>query len=118
MCARSNVGDRIDQFCDLTGTVESKAMMQGFVGSMPDPVAWSARQAYIALGFGLAAAAELKIHSCPMEGFVPSAVASLLDLDGTIVPVALLALGSPPTVDDGSGPRFRFPKEDLIARME
>lgn len=43
VCARTNVGDRIEQFCDLTGTVESKAMMQGFVGSMQDPVAWAAR---------------------------------------------------------------------------
>ena len=30
---------------------------------------WSARQAYLALGFALAACAELQIDSCPMEGF-------------------------------------------------
>ena len=118
MCARTNVAARIDQFCDATGTLESKVMMQSFVGAMPDPVAWAARQAYIALGFGLAAAAELKIHSCPMEGLVPSTVASLLELDVTLVPVVLLALGHPPTVDDGCGPRFRFPREDLISRKE
>lgn len=118
VCARTNVSERIDQFCDLTGTVESKPMMQGFVGSMPDPVAWAARQAYVALGFGLAAAAELKIHSCPMEGLVPSAVASILDLDATLVPVVLLALGNPPTVEDGCGPRFRFSRDDLVSKVE
>jgi nitroreductase len=114
VCARADIEARIEAFCDMTGTLESKAMMQGFVAAMPDKVAWAARQAYIALGFGLAAAAELKVASCPMEGFVASQVALKLALDATLVPIALLALGPAPTVDDGCGPRVRFPASDLV----
>ena len=40
--------------------------------------AWTAKQAYIALGFGLAAAAELRIPTCPMEGFEAGAVAKIV----------------------------------------
>jgi nitroreductase len=104
--------------CDRAGIVESKGMIESFVGSLADPVEWAARQAYIALGFGLAAAAELKISSCPMEGFVPSLVAKELGLDASLVPVVLLALGGDPTVDSGCGPRFRFGLEDVVAYWE
>ncbi len=40
----------------------------------------AARQAYIALGFALAAAAELEIDSTPMEGFDPDKVDDILGL--------------------------------------
>jgi nitroreductase / dihydropteridine reductase len=48
-----------------------KNMMLGTVnGLTPEhQQIWAAKQAYIALGFGLAAAAEQKIDACPMEGF-------------------------------------------------
>ncbi len=39
---------------------------------------WASKQAYIALGFGLAAAAVEKIDSTPMEGFNPEAVNEVL----------------------------------------
>jgi nitroreductase len=41
---------------------------------------WAARQAYIALGNLLAAAAFLQIDTCPMEGFVPQQVDEILGL--------------------------------------
>jgi nitroreductase len=41
---------------------------------------WNAKQAYIALGSLLIAAAELKIDSCPMEGFVASQYDEILGL--------------------------------------
>jgi len=48
-----------------------KAMMTGTVIKLApeQQQAWSAKQAYIALGTALAAAAEQKVDSCPMEGF-------------------------------------------------
>ncbi len=48
-----------------------KGMMLGTVNSLtPEQLqTWSAKQAYIALGTALAAAAEQKVDSCPMEGF-------------------------------------------------
>jgi nitroreductase len=41
---------------------------------------WTSRQAYIALGNLLSAAANLKIDACPMEGFVPEKVNEILGL--------------------------------------
>ena len=48
-----------------------KGMMVGtIIGLTPEQQqSWSAKQAYIALGTALAAAAEQKVDSCPMEGF-------------------------------------------------
>ncbi len=45
----------------IVGTIKSL--------SDADQQIWSAKQAYIALGTALAAAAELKVDACPMEGF-------------------------------------------------
>lgn len=54
----------------------------------------AARQAYIALGFALAAAAELQVDSTPMEGFDPKAVDEILKLgDRGLRSVVLLPLG-------------------------
>jgi nitroreductase len=41
---------------------------------------WNAKQTYIALGFGLAAAALENIDATPMEGFNPTALDELLEL--------------------------------------
>lgn len=41
---------------------------------------WSARQAFLALGFLLSAAAQLGIDANPMEGFIPSAYDEILGL--------------------------------------
>ena len=48
-----------------------KGMILGTVGALPaeQQQIWSAKQAYIALGTALAAAAEQKVDACPMEGF-------------------------------------------------
>jgi nitroreductase/dihydropteridine reductase len=55
---------------------------------------WSARQAYIAMGTALIAAAELKIDSTPMEGFDIEKFDSLLELKGKgLTSVVTLALG-------------------------
>lgn len=54
----------------------------------------AARQAYIALGFALAAAAELGVDSTPMEGFDPAKVDEILGLKGRgLRSVLLLPLG-------------------------
>ncbi len=54
----------------------------------------AARQAYIAFGFALAAAAELEVDSTPMEGFDPAKVDEILGLrDKGLRSVTLLPLG-------------------------
>ena len=56
--------------------------------------AHAARQAYIALGFAMAAAAELEVDSTPMEGFDPAQVDEILGLkEKGLRSVLLLPLG-------------------------
>ncbi len=43
---------------------------------------WTAKQAYIALGNVMQAAAELRIDTCPMEGFDAEAYNKILNLNG------------------------------------
>jgi nitroreductase len=91
-------------------------MLMGFISYLPDKLAWASRQAYIALGFGLAAAADQRIASCPMEGFSTADVAKILELPETLVPIVYLAVGAT-TEKDGVYPRFRFPESDLVQRF-
>jgi nitroreductase len=70
----------------LNGALLNKTQEQNFN--------WSARQAYIALGFGLAAAALEQVDATPMEGFQPQALDELLDLPSKgLRSVSMLALG-------------------------
>ncbi len=112
-CARTDIKERAEEFLKATGAEGYRDMLMGFVGGQSDPLAWAARQAYIALGFALTAAAIAEVPSCPMEGFVSTEVAKILELPETLVPVCYLAVG-----DEAEGveppPRFRFPADDLF----
>jgi nitroreductase len=56
--------------------------------------AHAARQAYIAVGFALMAAAEQEVDSTPMEGFDPDAVDAILGLrERGLRSVVLMPLG-------------------------
>ena len=118
-CARKDVLARAEEYLAATGAESMRGMLMGFLqskGSDEARTAWASRQAYLSLGFALAAAAEAKIASCPMEGFVSSEVQKLLGLEERLLPVAYLAVGHAVEGDDGTYPRFRFPVEDLITR--
>ena len=116
LCARNDIKERAEEYLKTTGAESMRDMLMGFVGYLPDKTAWAAKQAYIALGFGLAAAAEYKIASCPMEGFNSVEVAKILDLPSNLVPVVYLAVGETAD-DDGSYPRFRFSENDLVQKI-
>jgi nitroreductase/dihydropteridine reductase len=113
LCARTDVEVRAEEYLKATGAEGMRGMLMGFLSYLPDKTAWAARQTYIALGFGLAACAEQKIASCPMEGFNSAEVAKLLDLPPTLVPCVYLAVGRS-TPEDGTYPRFRFDAQDLF----
>ncbi len=69
--------------------------------------AHAARQAYIALGIALVAAAEQEVDSTPMEGFDPDAVDSILGLrERGLRSVVLLPLG------------YRDPEGDWLLQMK
>ena len=55
----------------LTALKEYEGMIKGTVGNLDSAAQqeWAAKQAYIALGTAMAAAAEQKVDACPMEGF-------------------------------------------------
>jgi nitroreductase / dihydropteridine reductase len=122
--ARTNVGARIDQyFSQLSGNDAAvRANFKDYEGMMhgsldprtPEQLqGWASKQAYIALGFALAACAELKLDSCPMEGFSNEALDKLLGFDGETKSAALLAIGYR---DPAAAlmPKFRFSQADLF----
>ncbi len=70
----------------ITGLVERMTPEQRFN--------WSAKQAYIGLGTGLAAAAEQKVDATPMEGFDPLGMDVLLNLkEKGLRSVCMMTLG-------------------------
>lgn len=113
-CARTDVEERAEEYLKTTGAESLRQMLMGFLKARGNLTDWAARQAYIALGFAMAACMEEEIASCPMEGFMPTEVAKILDLPSTLVPVAYLAVGEDAGPEATSYPRFRFAAEDLI----
>ena len=123
MCYRTDVLKRIDEYADL---VDEKKLVpedkvdvikQSLLGSFSHKskeqvVSWSSRQVYIALGFAMAACAELGVDSCPMEGFQPDKVNELLNLPEDQKSVLLLPIGY--RAKEPTRKKIRFPKEDLF----
>lgn len=80
----------------------------------------AARQAYIAFGTAIAAAAELKVDATPMEGFDNAALDSLLNLqEKGLKSVTLLPLGYRDEENDWlfKLKKVRKPKEEFITEL-
>lgn len=80
-----------------------------------------ARQSYIAMGLALAQAAELKIDSCPAEGFDSQVVDEVLELNKLgLKSIALIYVGvSDPERDwIGQMSKFRLPTEDFVIEFK
>ncbi len=124
-CARTDVLARVVELIELSsgGSAEIKkglegykAMMEGAVNSKGAGLLdWSARQAYIALGFAMASCAELSVDSCPMEGFDATAFKTALSLPENITPFVCLAIGYR-DAGDTVRPKVRFPESDLFSK--
>jgi nitroreductase len=80
---------------------------------------WAARQAYIALGNFMTAAALLGIDTCPMEGFIPARYDEILGLKEKGLTAAVACAAGYRSDDDkyASLPKVRFPAEKLIVRI-
>lgn len=96
----------VDEFMALTSQVQQvplesldgyKAMINGAIEGKKDDIIkkeWAARQAYIALGFLLEAAAVSGIDASPMEGFDPSAFDEILGLSAkNLTSVVMVSVG-------------------------
>jgi nitroreductase len=82
---------------------------------------WAARQAYIALGTALVAAAEQQVDATPMEGFNPAALDELLNLKfKNLKSVALLPIGYRDAENDWNAnlPKVRREKEKLFLELD
>lgn len=79
---------------------------------------WAARQAYIALGNFMTAAALLGIDTCPMEGIAPDKYDEILGLPAKgFKTVVACAAGYRSEGDKYADlPKVRFPESDLILR--
>lgn len=81
---------------------------------------WAARQAYIAFGTGIAAAASERVDATPMEGFDNAALDELLGLkEKGLRSVTLLPLGYRDNENDwlASLPKVRRPKNKLFIHV-
>lgn len=97
-------------------------MMIGAV-NMKSPearVEWATRQAYIALGVVLTAAAHEEIDATPMEGFDPKKFDEILGLESMgLESKVMLALGFR-SVEDASAnvAKVRFPMEEVMIEIK
>jgi nitroreductase len=92
-CVHNDLEARLDDFVEQTDKQARREEISKYMSALPTANGWAKQQAYIALGYGLAAASELKIASCPMEGFMPHKVAKVLKLGDEYDPCVLMAVG-------------------------
>ncbi len=80
---------------------------------------WAARQAYIALGNFMTAAALLRVDTCPMEGFVPEEYDKILGLAARGLTAAVCcAAGYRSAACKYAGlPKVRFPASEMIEHI-
>lgn len=76
---------------------------------------WAARQAYISLGTTISTAAEMRIDTCPMEGFDPQQYSDILGLESQgLSAVVILAVGYRASDDPfANAPKVRKKREDF-----
>lgn len=95
-----------------------KQMMLNTVGALPaeQQQVWCAKQAYIALGTALTAAATLKVDACPMEGFNAAQFDEILGLTAKgLKTVVMMPIGYRHAEDASAKyAKVRKAKNDLI----
>lgn len=127
-CALENitettVSDFINQIAAKRGVAAESLkgyqdMIQGTINglSQEQQQIWGTKQAYIALGTALVAAAEQEIDACPMEGFAADKFSEILGLkEKGLKAVVILPLGYRSAEDQSSGAvKVRKEKAELF----
>lgn len=122
-CADTDVDKHIDGYLDIAshGDSEAREKMKGYEEMMrgaldrktPDEkIFWAQKQIYIALGFAMAACAELQVDSCPMEGFSPADLDKVLELPESLKSTVMLPIGY--RDEDPTREKVRFSEEELF----
>jgi len=92
--------------------------MKSTIGSFPPEAtqSWTKKQTYIALGNAMAACAELKIDSCPMEGFDAEKYNEILGLNDHGLTAALVLPIGYRSEDDQTqhGKKVRKPLSEIF----
>lgn len=103
---------------EVAALAPMREMMLGFIAAKDeaDQFAWNTRQAYIALGQLMTAAALLEVDSCPLEGIAPAAYDEILELTGSgYRTVCACALGYRAADDKyAAAPKVRYPRERVV----
>ena len=123
MCARTDLLQVKEEYFSLMsgGNYEMRTKLAGFEQIVTGTIQnvspeWAKKQAYIALGFALAACAELQVDSCPMEGFDLDGVAKALELPSNLSVAVMLPIGYR-APDENPRPKVRFSKEKLFTKI-
>ena len=119
--------EQVDEYMQLIATTRGipvdaltgfRAAFDGVVaGSAEQNFVWTARQAYIAFGVGIAAAALEDVDATPMEGFSAEALDKILGLEEqNLSAVTILTLGYRDEANDqlANAPKVRKSKEFLF----
>ncbi len=123
--------EQIDEYIHHTAEVRGispetladfrSSLVNNILGQSPEEqFEWAARQVYIALGTGLAAAAVERVDATPMEGFNPEEVDRILNLNEKgLKSVSLMALGYRDEENDflANAKKVRREKEKLILHL-
>lgn len=131
LAIKKDLGEpEIDRYLARIAEVRGVALesLTGFrkmlIGSLVPPKGfdineWATRQAYIALGSFMTAAAVLGIDTCPMEGIDPAMYDQVLGLDSIgYTTVVACPAGYRAHDDKYAGiPKVRFKADDVILRM-
>ncbi len=127
-CARTDLKNRVEEYVATahSGTDALDSGLRSYADQSIHPsvdnftpeqaLAWSAKQAYIALGFGLAACAELGIDACPMEGFEREKIDEVLGLPSHVKSQAYMTIGY--RLEGPTRPKVRFSEEDIFTKIQ
>lgn len=99
-----------------------KSSLENYLLSRKDEenFTWATKQAYIALGTAMVAAADLKVDTTPMEGFDSALLDELLNLkEQGLKSVVLLSLGYRDSENDflANQKKVRLPLEEFVIEM-
>lgn len=106
---------------DLASLEGYKNMMTGFIGRMSEEKLqeWMKNQIYIALGNVLTVCAQMRIDSCPMEGFIAPKYDKVLGLaEHGLTSVLVCPIGYRASNDKYAElAKVRFSKEEMVIRL-
>ncbi|MCW1953325.1 MAG: NAD(P)H-dependent oxidoreductase [Flavobacteriia bacterium] len=130
-CVKTNFSEQdIEQYFELIASQRETApeALEGYKNFMKgvfsqktqtEILDWATKQVYLSMGTLLSACASMGIDSCPMEGFDPKGIDSLLDLNTkNLQSVLLMPVGKRATDDAVSQlNKVRKPLEDLVTEV-